>query len=65
MSVAVKMMDAMTYQGRNRLTNAWLMFQATYAYTRSWNGAEGPDGPISCGRLYSFRCALRCAWEYL
>ena len=65
MSEAVKMMDAMTYQGRNRLTNAWLMFQAIYAYTRSWNGSEGPDGAISCGRWYSFCAAVSVGWKYL
>lgn len=63
---AEKMMDSLVYNGPSRLKSAWLMYQATYAYTRSWDGCEGPDGrPMDFGRWYSFACAARNFWEYL
>lgn len=61
-----RMLDSMCYMGPNRVKQAWLMFLATYSYTRSWDGCEGPDGtPMDFGRWYSFCCAVRCAWWYL
>ena len=65
MSHARKMLDAMT--GPNYgLRAAWLMFRASYAYTRSWDGAEGPDGkPMAFGRWYAFTEALKCGVDYL
>ena len=65
MSTARKMLDAMVHEGRGPKA-AWLMFVATYTYTRSWDGAEGPDGePMEFGRWYSVCAAFRCAGKYL
>jgi hypothetical protein len=59
-------LEALAYMGDNRLQRAWLMFLATYAYTRSWHGAEGPDGqPMDFGRWHSFKCALETGLPYL
>lgn len=66
MNHARRMMDAMVYGGGSRIRNAWLMYLATYTYTRSWDGGEGPDGrPMSFGRWYSFKSAVRVGWYYL
>lgn len=62
-----RMLDALTYDGPSRLRKAWLGFLATYySYTRSWHGAEGPDGkPMDFGRWYSFCCAARVFFDWL
>ncbi len=62
--IARKMIDALTGP-RHGPRAAWLMARATYAYTRSWDGCEGPDGPMEFSRWYSFCAALECAWWYL
>lgn len=66
MNYVERCMDAMCYRGGNRFKEAWLMFMATYAYTRSFHGTEGPDGePMDFGIWYSFCCAVRVGWDYL
>ena len=65
MSMARKMLDAMTGPDHG-LRAAWLMGCASYAYTRSWHGAEGPDGePLDFSRWYAFSEAVKCGWYYL
>ena len=61
------MMDAMTYEGRNRLYHAYLMGRATYAYTRAYDGSVINDAgdTISFGRWYSFCSAVDVAWGWL
>jgi hypothetical protein len=60
-------LEAMAYMGVSRVKQAWLMARATYAYTRSWDGCEGPrEGEVmSFGRWYSFCSAVEVGWEYL
>ena len=60
MNYVDRMMRAMT--GPNYgLRAAWLMFSASYSYTRSFEGTEGPDGkPIAWGRWYAFSEAVKC-----
>lgn len=61
-----RMMDSMCYFGPSRIKNAWLMYLATYSYTRSFDGCEGPNGErMSFSIWYSFTCAARNFWEYL
>jgi hypothetical protein len=60
------MMDSMVYMGPSRFKRAWLMYLATYAYTRSFDGCEGPDGErMDFGIWYSFTCAVQNFWDYL
>ena len=62
---ATTCLQAMVYEG-NRVKKAWLMARASYAYTRSWDGAEGPDGtPMDFGRWYAFKEAALLGCEYL
>ena len=64
-NVATVCLEAMVYEG-NRFKRAWLMAQASYAYTRSWHGAEGPDGqPMDFGRWYAFKEAAQLGREWL
>ena len=63
-SLAHKMLAAMT-ERRRGLRMAWLMGRASYAYTRSWDGAWLDGKLIRFGRWYAFKEALRCAWGYL
>lgn len=59
-------MAAMTYPFQHGLWAAWLMARATYSYTRSWDGCEGPDGkPLDFGRWFSFKAAVESFWLYL
>jgi hypothetical protein len=62
-----RMMDALTYQGPNRLKKAWLGAVATYTYTRAHDGAVVSDqgGRLYFGRWYSFCAAARIFWEWL
>ena len=61
------MLSAMT--GPNHgLRAAWLMGRASYAYTRSFDGAQmsdDPDDVIRFGRWYALKEAVTCAWRYL
>jgi len=60
------MLTAMVYDGSSRFKQARLMLMATYTYTRSFDGCEGPDGePMDFGIWYSFYCAVRVGWDYL
>lgn len=62
---ATRMLRAMTGP-RWGLRAAWLSFLASYHYTRSWDGCEGPDGqPMSFGRWYAFKGGVECGWRYL
>lgn len=60
-------MNAMVYDGRNRIRKAWLMAVASYTYTRSWDGAEMYPGtpPMRFSRWYAFCGAAQLGWEYL
>ena len=64
---AAHMLNALVYDGPNRLKKAWLGFLATYTYTRAHDGmiANEHGERISFGRWYSFCCAVRCGWRYL
>lgn len=67
MNHADRMLDALTYQGPNRLRKAWLGFLATYTYTRAHDGAVINDqgDTISFGRWYSFCAACDVFWSWL
>ena len=65
MTLAKKMLSAMMAPDYG-IRTAWLMGLASYSYTRSWDGAEGPDGkPMSFGRWYSLVEAIKCGSAYL
>lgn len=64
-NLADRMLTALT-SGERGLRTAWVMALATYSYTRSWHGAEGPDGePMEFSRWYCFASAAEIFWEYL
>ena len=67
MSHVDKMLDALTYDGPNRLRKAWLGAIATYYYTRSHDGAViNDDGDtLSFSRWYSFKAAVSIFWDWL
>lgn len=64
MSHLDKMMRAMTHRG-NRLSHAWCMAAASYAYTRAHDGAVVSDqgDTISFSRWYAFKGAVACGWD--
>lgn len=67
MKVANKMLEALSYQGENRLKKAWLGALACYSYTRSFDGVEINEkgDTISFGHWYSFKAAIEIFWEWL
>lgn len=65
MTHARRMLNAMTGPSYG-LRAAYLMALASYSYTRSWHGAEGPDGkPMDFGRWYAFVEAVKCGARFL
>ena len=61
MNIAQRMMDAMSYDGNNRLKRAWLMALANYHYSRSFDGEPGMD----FGRWPCFCGAAELFWDVL
>ena len=62
---ATPILDALTYDGRNRLRRAWLMGRASYLYTASFIGNTDPEHEPTFTHWDAIKAGFVCAWDAL
>ena len=60
---ATPILDALTYDGPNRLRRAWLMGRASYLYTASYIGNTDPLHEPTFTHWDAIKAGFVCAWD--